>query len=64
MNKEEIVKCSKCGKKFVLIYIKYSSNCDDKRDSYYCCPYCGDATMVHLLGTEDVDTRKIDNDRD
>ena len=64
MNKEEIITCSKCEKNFILIHIEYPCKLEGKHESYYCCPYCNDATMVHLLGNEDVDTKKINNDSD
>lgn len=54
----EPTKCFKCGKEFKIVHITYPSNMEGKRESYYVCPYCGDATMVHLLGNEDIDSEK------
>lgn len=55
---EENVLCSKCKNMFVLIHKYYPSRLDDKRESYYVCPYCGNETRIFLQGNEDVDTRK------
>ena len=51
--------CSKCKKEFMLIWKTYPSKLDEKRDSYYICPYCDEKYDVRLLGNEDVDTEKI-----
>lgn len=52
-------KCSKCGKDYKIVYITYPMNMEGKHDSYYCCPYCGDTTIVHLRGNEDISSEKL-----
>ena len=39
--------------------IYYPSIVDEKRESYYSCPYCGNSFSIHLRGNEDVETKKI-----
>lgn len=59
--KERII-CSKCKKEFILETIEYPTRVEEGRfwDTYYCCPYCGDDTKVHLSTREDVNTYKIE----
>ena len=59
-HKLEKKKCTKCGKEFELKWIYYPTKLDEKRESYYDCPYCGNITRVHLNGDEDVETYKIE----
>lgn len=58
-HRDEKVVCSKCGKEFIKRTIIYPSNCDDKRDTYYCCPHCGEAYMVRAMPNEDFEGIKI-----
>ena len=57
-NKDTIETCPSCGKEFIKRTIRYPSKVDDKRDSYYCCPYCNKSNGIHLMGNEDVTTFK------
>ena len=52
--------CIVCKKDCMVVWITYPSKLDEKRDSYYLCPYCNEKYDVHLLGNEDVDSEKID----
>jgi len=57
-NKDTIEICPSCGKEFIKRTVRYPSKVDDKRDSYYCCPYCNKSWDIHLMGNEDVMTFK------
>lgn len=57
--KNEILVCEKCDNKFIKKIIRYPIKCDDKRDSYYTCPYCNQVYPIHLMGDEDVITSII-----
>ena len=35
-------KCKHCGKTFKLVIDVLPAKMDEKRESYYCCPYCGE----------------------
>lgn len=52
--------CTACNKEFMVVWKTYPSKLDDKRDSYYHCPYCNEVYEVRLLGNEDVESEKID----
>ena len=53
-------KCENCGKTFKVIIEIFSSNIDDKRESYYCCPYCDKVVdTIRLQGNEEVFCKKI-----
>ena len=47
--KLEKKKCEKCGKDFQLKWIYYPTKLDEKRKSYFVCPYCGNITNVHII---------------
>ena len=53
---EEI--CPRCGKKFKRISISYPGNWDEKRDTSYECPYCGESFPIHLFPYEDIFVQK------
>ena len=59
-QKYEVHMCTKCGKNFRIKWIFYPTKLDDKRESYYNCPYCGNITRVYLKGNEDVETYKLE----
>lgn len=62
MDSFEVV-CKECNRKYRVKIITYPSNVDEKRDSYYCCPYCESSksfVSIRLSGREDVVTEKID----
>jgi hypothetical protein len=44
----------------MVIWKTLPTKMDDKRDTYYLCPYCNEKYDVHLLGNEEVDTERID----
>ena len=53
--------CVHCKKDFIVVWKMLPSKMEDKRDSYYLCPYCRKEYKVNnLLGNEDVDSEKID----
>ena len=52
--------CISCKKDFMVIWKTLPSKMDDKRDTYYLCPYCDKKYEVRLLCNEEVDTEKID----
>ena len=58
----KIVSCTKCGKKYRVVVIKYPCNMEDGRtwETYYTCPYCGETHSIRLLSNEDVKTEKVD----
>ena len=62
MRKEESKeKCPACGKEFILSIERWPSKMDDKRDSYYCCPYCEKVVNnIRLMGNEEMRTCKIE----
>lgn len=51
--------CPQCKRDFIVVWQYLPSKMDDKRESYYCCPYCKHATSVYLLADEEVETREI-----
>lgn len=60
---DKVVICPVCGKKYGVKYIILPSKLDDKRESYYCCPYCESdrsCVNVRLLGNQEVESYKID----
>ena len=60
---DNVETCKVCGKHYKVRIITYPSNLDEKRDSYYFCPYCQSEKSfvnIRLLGNEDVETYKID----
>lgn len=57
--KSEKEKCQKCGNWYIVDWILYPTKLDDKRDTFYNCPYCKNIINVYLKGNEDVETRKI-----
>lgn len=59
-KRKEAQTCSACKRDFVLVRITYLSKLEEKRKSYYNCPYCNKEYEVRLLGNEDVETEKID----
>lgn len=53
--KDKVEKCPKCGKEFIVRYLAYPSNLDDKRTSNIDCPYCNYLLeSVRLAGNEDI----------
>lgn len=57
-SKEE--KCKFCGKVFKVVVEILPSKLDDKRESYYYCPYCEKvAGTIRLQGNEEVFSKKI-----
>ena len=52
--------CISCKKDFIVVLKTLPTKMDDKRDTYYLCPYCDEKYDVHLLGNEEVDTERID----
>ena len=52
-NDEEEI-CDNCKKKFIKRLVIYPCKCDEKRDSFYVCPYCGRHYSILLQGDEDV----------
>lgn len=53
-------KCKHCGKMFELVIDVLPAKMDEKRESYYCCPYCGEvASTIRLQGDEEVYCKKI-----
>lgn len=53
-------KCKHCGKNFKVVIETLPSKMDDKRESYYYCPYCEKAVdTVRLQGNEEVHCEKI-----
>lgn len=56
---DEKVVCKKCGKEFIKRKIIYPCNCDDKRDSFYSCPHCGETYTVRAMPNEDYEGIKI-----
>lgn len=59
-ERRERQNCILCKKSFIVVWKTLPSKMDDKRDSYYLCPYCNKQYNVRLLGNEDVDTERID----
>lgn len=52
--------CAVCGKEFKVSIEHLASKADDKRKSYYCCPYCNNIVRnITLRGNEEVCTYKI-----
>lgn len=47
----------------MLVWITNSSKLDDKRESYYNCPYCNEKYDVRLLGNEEVDVEEINKEQ-
>ena len=58
-TKIEKTKCTKCGKEYNVILEKYPTKLDDKRETYYNCPYCNNIIKIQLNGDEEVHTEKI-----
>lgn len=53
-------KCKHCGKVFKLIIDVLPTKMDEKRETYYCCPYCEKvAGTIRLQGDEEVICKKI-----
>lgn len=53
-------KCKHCGKTFKVVIETLPSKMDDKRESYYCCPYCDKVVdTIRLQGNEEVFCKKI-----
>ncbi len=53
-------KCKNCGEKFEVFKEQLIAKMDDKRKSYYSCPYCNEVCeSVYLHGNEEVVTRKL-----
>ena len=63
MNTGETEKCKKCGKTFRVVIIRYPTKMDDKRNSFYCCPYCNSTYDIQLLGNEDVKTEPVERQK-
>ena len=52
--------CSVCGKAFTVSIERFASKVDEKRNSYYCCPYCNNVVRnITLMGNEEIYTYKI-----
>lgn len=58
-HQDEKVICKKCGKEFIKRTIIYPCNCDEKRDSFYLCPFCGETYTVRAMPNEDYEGIKI-----
>ena len=55
MPKTKMVQCKYCGKSFKIVVETIPSTMDDKRDSYYYCPYCEKVVgTIRLQGNEEV----------
>ena len=53
-------KCKHCGKDFTVFIESLPSKMDEKRESYYCCPYCDKIVdTIWLQGNEEVLCKKI-----
>lgn len=53
-------KCKHCGKEFIVIVESLPSKMDEKRESYYCCPYCEKVVdTIRLQGSEEVFCKKV-----
>ena len=52
--------CSSCGKVFSCYIEVVPTSLDDKRETYYACPYCNAVCGTLLLnGNEEVYTHKL-----
>ena len=62
MDKVDFLTCSKCGKRYKRIIIKYPAKLEETRswDTFYNCPYCEEAYPIHLASNEDVRTSKME----
>lgn len=59
-NSREI--CPRCNKKFSKSIKCFPSKIDDKRVTYYACPYCNQVVSnISLAGNEEVYTYKIED---
>ena len=54
------VTCRKCGNKYKVKIIKYPCKMEDTRfwETFYTCPYCGEAVKVTIASDEDVASYK------
>lgn len=59
---DEVEVCTKCKREFIRRLIVYPCKCDDKRDSFYLCPYCEEHYSIQLMGDEDVTGIKMKED--
>lgn len=59
-EKNTLEKCLSCGNSFQKIMSYWPSKVDDKRNSFYECPYCNHAYSITLDKNEDVSTQKIE----
>lgn len=54
--------CPHCNKEFSKSIKCFSSKLDDKRKTYYACPYCNKVVSnISLAGNEEVYTYKIED---
>ena len=53
-------KCKYCGEIFKVVTDVLPTKMDEKRETYYCCPYCGEkAGIIRLQGDEEVICKKM-----
>ncbi len=62
MNHDDTIKrCEECGKEYIKRIECYPSNVDEKRESYYVCPWCNHVIeKVYLRGNEEIYTYKCE----
>ena len=62
MDKVDVLTCSKCGKRYKRIIIRYPARLEETRfwDTFYCCPHCKEAYSIHLASDEDVRTSELE----
>ena len=52
--------CPYCDEYFTLYIESYPSKIDDKRESYFVCPYCNQLVgKIFLQGNEEVESYKL-----
>ena len=60
-HKKETVKCSKCGKEFILETKVYAQKIEARDTLTYNCPYCNNEHSVVSSGNWEIEgVRKID----
>ena len=52
--------CPGCGKEFKEVTTYYPSKVDDRRNTWYKCPYCGYEFDIIAEGDEEIDAKPID----
>lgn len=58
-SKHKKEKCIICGKEYRVIWETYPTKMDDRRETYYTCPYCNNIVNVYCNGNEEVRTEKL-----